>query len=138
MNAITEPGHPGVEETLARYGVGELTSAWPGSPATRCAYRVRTRRAGKDQDYLFLRVDGRRFVSEVVEVAGFDGERCTTNTIYRATTAGEAGHAMNRVTDAHARKLDRAGFDVARLGSGWWPGRRLANPAKLAGVGSPH
>ncbi|TNF86650.1 MAG: homoserine kinase [Gammaproteobacteria bacterium] len=72
MNAITEPGHPGVEETLARYGVGELTSAWPGSPATRCAYRVRTRRAGKDQDYLFLRVDGRRFEAEIAALAACD------------------------------------------------------------------
>lgn len=64
-------------------------------------------------------VDGGRFVSEVVEVAGFDGERCTTNTIYRAGRVGDAGQSMNRVTEAHAGKLGRAGFDVARLGTGW-------------------
>ena len=63
--------------------------------------------------------DGRRFVSEVVEVAGFDGERCTTNTIYGAEIAGGPGRAMNRVTESHAYKLARAGFDVAKLGSGF-------------------
>ncbi len=63
--------------------------------------------------------DGRRFVSEVVEVAGFDGARCTTNTIYRVELAGGATRTLNRVTEAHAYKLARAGFDVAKLGSGF-------------------
>lgn len=60
--------------------------------------------------------DGRRFVSEVVEVAGFDGQRCTTNTIY---TAADGGHTMGRLTRAHADKLSRAGFDVSELGGAW-------------------
>ena len=60
--------------------------------------------------------DGRRFVTEVVEVAGFDGQRCTTNTIY---TAAEGGRTMGRLTQAHAEKLTRAGFDVSELGGAW-------------------
>jgi len=63
--------------------------------------------------------DGRRYVSEVVEVAGFDGERVTTNTIYEADSAGTPGHTLNRLTDAHAARLARAGFDAATLGSVW-------------------
>lgn len=62
--------------------------------------------------------DGRRFVSEIVEVAGFDG-RATTNTIYTADRAGTDGHTMQRLTPAHARDLAVAGFDVDRLGGGW-------------------
>ena len=58
-------------------------------------------------------------MSEVVEVSGFDGERCTTNTLYRGERAGDPGRSMNRVTESHACKLDRAGFDVSRLGSGF-------------------
>jgi pilus assembly protein CpaF len=64
-------------------------------------------------------VDGRRFVAEVVEVAGFDGERVTTNTIYEADSAGGQGHTLNRLTDAHSAKLHRAGFDSVALGSVW-------------------
>lgn len=60
-------------------------------------------------------VDGKRFVSEVVELAGFDGQRCTTNTVYSA----EQGRTMGRLTQPHVDKLRRAGFDVARLGSAW-------------------
>ena len=63
--------------------------------------------------------DGRRFVSEVVEVAGFDGERVTTNTIYEADAAGSPGRTLQRLTDAHAGRLVRAGFDTAALGSVW-------------------
>lgn len=59
--------------------------------------------------------DGRRFVSEVVELAGFDGQRCTTNTIYSA----EQGRTMGRLTRPHAEKLSRAGFDIEQLGSAW-------------------
>lgn len=60
--------------------------------------------------------DGHRFVSEVVEVAGFDGQRCTTNRIY---TAAGGGRTMSRLNEAHASKLSRAGFDVTSLGSAW-------------------
>ncbi len=63
-------------------------------------------------------VDGRRFVSEVVEVAGFDNARVTTNTSYRAERAGE-GHTMHRLTPPHRSMLRRAGFDTDRLGGGW-------------------
>lgn len=61
-------------------------------------------------------VNGARFVSEVVEVAGFDGTRCTTNTIY---SAAEGGRTFGRLTGPHADKLARAGFEVASLGSAW-------------------
>lgn len=60
--------------------------------------------------------DGRRYVSEVVELAGFDGQRCTTNTIY---TAEGGGRTMGRLTQAHTDKLHRAGFDTAQLGRPW-------------------
>lgn len=60
--------------------------------------------------------DGRRFVSEVVELAGFDGQRCTTNTIF---TAADGGRTMGRLTQPHADKLTRAGFDVTELGGAW-------------------
>jgi hypothetical protein len=63
-------------------------------------------------------VDGRRFVSELVEVAGFDNARVMTNTIYRAERAGE-GHTMLRLTPTHRDMLQRAGFDTDRLGDGW-------------------
>lgn len=59
--------------------------------------------------------DGRRFVSEVLEVAGFDGHRCSTNTIY----AADAERTFGRLTGAHADKLTRAGFDVGLLGGAW-------------------
>ena len=60
--------------------------------------------------------DGRRFVSEVVEVAGFDNGRCTTNTIYTARAA-RAGHTMQRLTHGCTPSSCRAaGFDVAELG----------------------
>lgn len=57
---------------------------------------------------------GGRFVSEVVEIAGFDGSQVLTNTVYRAED-GDARFTM-RLTDPHVRKLQRAGFDPARLG----------------------
>jgi len=60
--------------------------------------------------------DGARFVTEVVEIAGFDGQHCTTNTIY---SVAEGGRTFGRLTSAHADKLTRAGFDVTALGSAW-------------------
>lgn len=63
-------------------------------------------------------VNGARFVSEVIEVAGFDGTQVTTNTIYQAGRDGVA-HSMHRISEAHCRKLSRAGFDAGRLGSAW-------------------
>lgn len=62
--------------------------------------------------------DGRRYVSEVVEVSGFDGTQVTTNTIYEAGRDG-AQQSMHRMSDQHVRKLRRVGFDPDRLGSAW-------------------
>lgn len=61
--------------------------------------------------------NGRRFVSEILEVAGYSGDRVTTNTIYSATDAG--GHTMQRLTRPHLDRLAATGFDVNRLGGGW-------------------
>jgi len=61
---------------------------------------------------------GRRFVSEILEVAGFDGSHVTTNVVYRAGAVGE-GHTMHRMSDHHATKLSRGGFDANRLGGAW-------------------
>jgi len=61
--------------------------------------------------------DGRRFVSEILEVAGFDGSHVTTNPVY---IHGQGpGHTMNRMTDAKVKKLERGGFDVERFGGAW-------------------
>lgn len=62
--------------------------------------------------------NGRRVVSEIIEVAGFDGRRCTVNQIF---TRGEHGEplSMRRLEQRHVRMLAAAGFDDAALGSGW-------------------
>jgi len=62
--------------------------------------------------------DGRRLVTEVLEVAGFDGQRCTTNTIVERSAEGFT-HTLRRLTDQHERVLTRAGFDPAALGGGF-------------------
>jgi len=61
--------------------------------------------------------DGRRFVSEILEVAGFDGSHVTTNLVYQYGPDG--GRTMHRMSDVHAAKLLRGGFDADRLGSAW-------------------
>lgn len=56
---------------------------------------------------------GRRYVSEIVQVVGFDGDRCLTSSIY-----GEAsGRAVvaNGFDDDFAERLVAAGFDPTRL-----------------------
>lgn len=58
-----------------------------------------------------------RYVSEIVEVAGYSGERATTNTIYSATAEG--GHTMQRLTRDHLQRLVAVGFDPNELGGGW-------------------
>ncbi len=63
---------------------------------------------------------GRRVVSEVIEVAGFDGARCTTNTILGTDDDGTP-RIMRRLDRRHARALAAAGFDDAVLGSGLRP-----------------
>lgn len=60
--------------------------------------------------------DGRRVVTEVIEIAGFDGARCTTNTIY--TLDADVERTRQRLTQHHLAKLRRAGFDEQLLSSG--------------------
>lgn len=62
--------------------------------------------------------DGRRVISELVEVAGFDGQRCTLNTLARRDADTGEWTTMNRLTTHHAQLLSRAGFDPADLGGG--------------------
>lgn len=62
-------------------------------------------------------VDGRRAVVEMIEVAGFDGQRCTTNTI-AAQDDGGGLFTLRRLDARHARVLRAAGFDDELLGSG--------------------
>jgi Flp pilus assembly CpaF family ATPase len=60
--------------------------------------------------------DGRRVLVELVEVAGFDGHRCTTNTIaVRDAVTGEFT-TLNRLQQQHRERLARAGFDDTVLG----------------------
>lgn len=72
MNAITEPDDTGIEETLSRYAIGELVSAWPGAAATPCVFHVRTRRAEREHDYLLIRVEAPGFEAELAAL-----EACT-------------------------------------------------------------
>lgn len=62
-------------------------------------------------------VEGRRAVVEVIEVAGFDGKRCTTNTI-AALTDDDQLITLRRLESRHVRVLARAGFDDELLGAG--------------------
>lgn len=58
--------------------------------------------------------EGRRYVTEVVQVSGFDGQRCATNRLYRVhPRTGPQGFA--RLSTELATKLIDAGFDVASL-----------------------
>ena len=61
--------------------------------------------------------DGRRVVVEVLEVSGFDGSRCTSNTIVTHDDIGRFV-TMQRLDHRHVLKLRRAGFDDALLGGG--------------------
>jgi pilus assembly protein CpaF len=62
--------------------------------------------------------DGRRTVVEVLEVAGFDGHRCTTNTIMTRDADGTIA-TMRRLDRRHEQVLQRAGFDATHLGDGF-------------------
>ena len=64
-------------------------------------------------------VDGRRVVTELLEVAGFDGRRCTTNTIAQRDPVSGETITMNRLGARHTSVLTRAGFDPGRLGGGF-------------------
>ena len=59
-------------------------------------------------------VDGRRRVVEIIEVAGFDGRRCTTNTVLSQDDDGRS-FTVRRLEQRHVRVLARAGFDDAAL-----------------------
>lgn len=72
MNAITETPDTGIEETLARFGVGELVSARPGAAATSCVYHVRTRRAAREHDYLLVRLEAPGFETELAALEACD------------------------------------------------------------------
>jgi hypothetical protein len=61
---------------------------------------------------------GRRVVDEVIEVSGFDGKRCTTNTIMTRDRFGEPV-LTQRLTERHTLVLQRAGFDDSVLGGGF-------------------
>jgi pilus assembly protein CpaF len=63
--------------------------------------------------------DGRRVVTEVLEVAGFDGRRCTTNTLAMRDPASGEVATLNRLEQHHRRTLARAGFDDTVLGGGF-------------------
>jgi Flp pilus assembly CpaF family ATPase len=63
--------------------------------------------------------DGRRVVSAMVEVAGFDGRRCTVNRIAERERSNGDWVTMNRFTPTHADALLRAGFDPHALGGGF-------------------
>ncbi len=62
---------------------------------------------------------GRRYVSEIVEVAGYDSGRTATNTIFSAAGEADRGHTMQRFTQQHVAQLAAVGFDVNVLGGGW-------------------
>ena len=57
--------------------------------------------------------DGRRVVTEIVEVAGFDGDRCATNRLYQAGWRPPVGFATG--TAELAARLARGGFELADL-----------------------
>jgi pilus assembly protein CpaF len=61
---------------------------------------------------------GRRVVTEVMEVSGFDGRRCTTNSIMTRDEQGDV-ITMQRLEQRHVLMLRRAGFDDAALGGGF-------------------
>jgi pilus assembly protein CpaF len=61
---------------------------------------------------------GNRIIDEVIEVSGFDGTRCTTNTIMTRDDHGQPVF-MQRLTATHVKVLQRAGFDPALLAGGF-------------------
>ena len=51
-------------------------------------------------------------------VAGFDGVRCTTNTVAQTDDDGSV-RTMQRLEHRHLRALRQAGFDESVLGGAW-------------------
>jgi pilus assembly protein CpaF len=64
--------------------------------------------------------DGRRVLAELIEVAGFDGRRCTTNLIASRDEYGRPT-TLRRLEQRHVRQLAAVGFDDAVLGGGESP-----------------
>jgi pilus assembly protein CpaF len=64
--------------------------------------------------------DGRRVLAELIEVAGFDGRRCTTNLIASRDEHGRPT-TLRRLEQRHVRQLAAAGFDDALLAGGGSP-----------------
>ncbi len=58
---------------------------------------------------------GRRSISEIIQVAGFDHERCTVNTLYRERPDGPVG--ANVFTEEMAERLEAVGFDPRQFTS---------------------
>lgn len=58
--------------------------------------------------------DGRRYVTEIAEVEGFDGNRCTINQIFAHDIHG-GPTGTGAMTDRRKTRLARAGFDSAQL-----------------------
>lgn len=61
--------------------------------------------------------DGQRFITEILEVAGFEDDRVLTNPIFTSDGPGH-GKTLGR-TQRTSRKLQRGGFDATRLGGGF-------------------
>ena len=61
--------------------------------------------------------DGRRVVAEVIEVAGFDGRRCTTNTWRRDPASGEVA-TLSRLEQPTARRWPAPGSTTPCWGVG--------------------
>lgn len=57
---------------------------------------------------------GRRIVTDIVQVSGYDGRRCTTNRLYRHDLASGPQGFARLTADLNAR-LSNAGFDVSSL-----------------------
>ena len=112
LTTVHAPSAPGALDKLALYlGTGE----------DRLPPEVAHSQLHQAVDFVVhvdRRADGRRLVTEVLEVAGFDGRRCTTNTIAALGTSGSVA-TMQRLEDRHVRMLERVGFDVTSLGGGW-------------------
>lgn len=83
-----------------------------GRPATRLA---RCRRPTSPRITHISCVRG----IHLAEVAGFDGRRCTLNTIAERDRASGEWTMMNRLTPYHVDALLRAGFDPLTLGGGF-------------------
>lgn len=56
--------------------------------------------------------EGHRAITEIIEVAGFDGEQATVNQIYRSATSQFGYHATSTFSDHLGGRLADAGLDL--------------------------